>query len=101
MTYIVIQIYEFDEIPIVCKRNRCDGNDRPIFREGEVYIRPVGKPESRIIQNAEEMRELLDLATEKKTRKFMEQCNRSGIPIFGQAASVSDQDRFDEELGEL
>lgn len=36
-----------------------------------MYVRPVGKAQSRAVESAEEMREIADLAAEKKARQMI------------------------------
>lgn len=93
--FLIISVHEFESEPVVCKRSY---NQDLI--DGIIYIRPLGKPQSRAIQNAEELRELLDNAVEKKMRRFVGQIER----IYGtmpQTSQQRDQHEFDEELGEL
>ncbi len=92
--FLIISIHEFESEPVVCKR----AYDKDL-RRGTIYIRPLGKPETRAIQNAEELRELLDIAVEKKMRRFAGQIER----IFGSMPSIQpkDQEKFNQELGEL
>jgi predicted HTH transcriptional regulator len=93
LKYLVIQIHEFDEKPVVCKRNCADE-----LRQGAFYIRPLGKAESREVQTAEELHDLLDLAVEKRLRGFMHQIQRVGIDLKTIQLEKSDADKFDEEL---
>ena len=90
---LVIQVYEFEEKPIVCKRN-C-GNE---LREGALYIRPVGKPESREVHNSDEMHDLLEVAAEKRTRSLLRQIQRVGIDLLTASSKRLDQDKFIAEL---
>jgi len=93
LKYLIIQIHEFDEKPIVCKRN-CANE----LRRGAFYIRPLGKAESREVQTAEEMHDLLDLAVERRMRNFLRQIHRAGIDLETVKLGKTDADRFDEEL---
>ena len=93
LKYLVIQIHEFEEKPIVCKRN-CASE----LRRGAFYIRPLGKAESREVQTAEEMHDLLDLAVEKRLRGLMYQIQRVGIDLKTEHLERIDADRFDKEL---
>lgn len=92
--FLIISIHEFESEPVICKRTY-----NKDLRMGTIYIRPIGKPETRAIQNAEELRELLDIAVEKKMRRFAGQINR----IFGSIPSTQpqDQEQYDQELGGL
>ncbi|MHC4259494.1 MAG: RNA-binding domain-containing protein [Planctomycetota bacterium] len=94
--YLVIRVHEFGESPIVCKKEYFGE-----LRRGALYVRPLGKAESREVQSAEEMRDLLDLAAEKKTRNFLHQIRRVGIDVETVSLTMTDSDKFDEELGDL
>ena len=91
---LIMSIREFESEPVVCKR---DYNKD--LRRGIIYIRPIGKPETRPIQNAEELRELLDIAVEKKMRRFAGQVEQ----IYGSKSTThqQDQQKYDQELGGL
>ena len=84
---LVIAVQEFRELPVVCQRAG-DGLDA-----GSVYIRPDKKPETRRIQNAEEMRNLLVLAIEKGIQRFHRTVTR-----LGYESQDADSKRFDDEL---
>lgn len=85
--FLVIAVQEFSQLPIICQRAG-DG-----LVAGSVYIRPAKKPETRRVENAEEMRELLDLAIEKGIQRFHRTVTRLGYePPEGHL------ERFDDEL---
>lgn len=93
LKYLVIQTHEFVEKPFVCKRNYASE-----LREGAFYIRPLGKAESREVQNADEMHDLLELSVEKRTRNFMRQIQRVGFDLRTTPLGKTDTDKFNEEL---
>ncbi|MGA2324418.1 MAG: ATP-binding protein [Sedimentisphaerales bacterium] len=92
--FLIMSVREFESEPVICKRDH-----NKDLRNGAIYIRPLGKPETRAIQNAEEMRELLDIAVEKKMRRLAGQMQY----IYGQTPPTQQQDQkiFDQELGGL
>jgi len=92
LDFLVIQTHEFDEKPIVCKRDYADE-----LRRGAFYIRPLGKPESREVQTAEEMHDLLELAVEKRTRNFLQQIQKAGIDLATVPLEKTDAHKYDEE----
>lgn len=77
--FCVIRVSEFLGVPIVCK------NDGDSLRRGAMYTRPRRKCESAEVPNAEELREILDMAVEKRSRAFSEQAGRMG---YQKATSV-------------
>ena len=92
LTYLVMQAHEFEEKPVVCKRN---GDE---LREGAFYIRPLGKAASREVQTADDMHDVLELAVEKRTRNFLRQIERVGFDLETMQLKKTDADRFDREL---
>ena len=60
-SYVVIQVEEFGDVPVLCKRAYDD-----VLRDGACYVRPRRKPETTEIPTYADMRDLLDLATEKE-----------------------------------
>ncbi|MEW9053730.1 MAG: ATP-binding protein, partial [Neobacillus sp.] len=63
--FVLIRVPEFDELPIICKRNGEQG-----LKEGAVFSRSKTKPESALIKTQTEMRELIDTAINKGIRQF-------------------------------
>jgi predicted HTH transcriptional regulator len=61
--FICIQVLPFDESPVICKKS---GRD---LEKGRIYTRSRTKNESAPVSSYAEMREILDLATDKAVRK--------------------------------
>lgn len=93
--HVLITVREFEDIPILCKKDYASD-----VRKGACYVRSRRKPETTEIATQEDMRDLLDLATEKRLRKFVAQTQSVGLQI-GAPESISDQDRFDQQLGDF
>ncbi len=75
----VMKVFEFDDLPHICVR------DYPgVLRSGAVYVRPRRAPETVEIASSVEMRELLDLATEKSVRRFLATAERAGVRVSAQ-----------------
>ena len=95
--YVVIEVEEFSDVPVLCKRDYGD-----VLREGACYVRPRRKPETTEIPTQADMRDLLDLAIEKGVTQFLERARRVGLFISPTIeTSRPDQERFDEQLGDL
>ena len=62
--FVVIQIQEFDQLPVVCKK---DGED---LKCGDVFTRSRRKYETARVGSQTEMREILDLAVDKEIRRL-------------------------------
>lgn len=90
--FLIIEVEEFDDIPVICKRSYDD-----VLRDGACYVRPRRKPETSEIPSQADMRDLLDLATEKRLRKFLATAQSVGL-VDGSSPGVSDEDRFAEEI---
>ena len=95
--YVLIKVEEFGEIPVLCKK-AYEG----VLRVGACYVRTRRKPETSELPTQTEMRELLDMATEKGVRRYLDQLRRLGIisiaPVTTEAAN---EGLFNQELGEL
>ena len=90
---VVLDVREFDAIPHVCKRDF-----ERVLQDGQVYVRPRGKPRSVAVPDSGEMRELLDLATDKRARAFIAQLSAAGIVLGPSApAPPSDDELFAQE----
>jgi hypothetical protein len=94
--FLAVQIFEFDELPLVCKRNGPDGEG---IIEGGVYVRPAGVPRATRITNADHMRNLLRLAAEKQARSMLEDAGRLGLLQIGAvlAAALEPDQQFEDE----
>ncbi len=91
--FLAIQIREFDDTPIVCKK---DGPTGERLFKGGVYVRPPGLARTTRIMNALQMHDLLELAAEKRARRLLEVSRRVGL-----VPALTAKERFDEELGGL
>lgn len=91
--FLAMRVPEFGRSPIVCKRNGPSGSP---LREGAIFVRPPGKPQTTRVARAAELEELLHLAAEKRARELLESARRVGMEL-----PAGDSDRFDEELGDL
>lgn len=102
--FVVLRVREFDEFPVLCtkpyakqKGNRSD----VVLREGACYVRRRGRIETTELPSHVEMRELLDLATEKGIRRFLTQVHRAGLDIAGLRQVPDDAALFDAQRGEF
>lgn len=91
-TFLILHVHEFEEVPVFCK-SQLD----PILKKGACYVRSLRKPESAEVATSEDMRQLVDLATEKRLRQFLATAERAGagLPI---RSARSDESRFAEQL---
>jgi len=91
--FLAVRAKEFRDTPFVCKKRGPDGVG---LAPGTIYVRPGGVPRTDPVTSAEQLRELLDLAAEKRARRMLESSRRVGM-VPGSLSS----DRFNEELGGL
>jgi len=88
--FAVIQVKEFTEIPVLCKRDFGD-----VVRQGAIYTRSRRIHEATEIRNEVEMRELLEMAVDKGIRSFYRRLQALGIqPI----PAPSDLSLFETQL---
>ena len=95
LRYVVLQIVEFDEIPVLCKRAYS-----MVLRAGACYVRTRRMPETSEIPTQTEMRELLTLATEKGVRAYLESLRRIGLFNLPSPEQTSTE-TFRQQRGDL
>ena len=88
--FVVIQVQEFAELPVICRKN----GDQNLSR-GDIYTRPRRMNETAQVSSQTEMREIIELATDKAMQKFITRQQRLGIPTI---LPASDKEKFDEQL---
>jgi len=90
--FVVIQVREFEEVPIVCRQ------DLPLenMRAGEIFTRTRRMYESARVPGQAEMREILDLAVDKGIRRFDLRAAAAGY-----VRVAEDARQFQEERGDL
>lgn len=74
--FVAVVVHEFDEIPVVCKRNK-----GTILRQGAIYCRSHRVHETCEVQSQTEIREIIKMATEKGIRRYLELSERVGVPV--------------------
>lgn len=97
--YVILYVAEFNDIPVLCKKPYPD-----VLRQGACYVRSRRKPETTEIPTQEDMRDLLELAAEKRLRKYLEQVKRAGgliVPFQIESLIPSPQEPYDKQLGDL
>lgn len=102
--FVTVRVAAFRETPTICKKS-WKHNDDLILREGGVYVRSLRKTETAELSTSEDMRELLQLAVEKRLADYVGTAERAGVDLTvkaGEAAAEkSDEHRFAEERGDL
>jgi hypothetical protein len=73
-----LRVSEFEEWPILCSGEfQGQGRDQGVLRRGALYLRGRRSIETAEIPSLEELRELLELATEKRLRRFLATAQRA------------------------
>lgn len=91
LEFVVIQVKEFAELPVICKRDGAAG-----LRRGALYTRPRRLHESAEVPSQAEMREIVDAAVEKGIRALQARIGRAGLEIVEPEARH--RKRFEDEL---
>ncbi|HEX9988029.1 MAG TPA: RNA-binding domain-containing protein [Chloroflexia bacterium] len=89
--FVLLNIDEFSDIPVLCRRD----ND-PVLREGACYVRSRRRPETAEIPSHADMRDLIELATEKGIKRFLGQMQTGGISI-SEVVQAQDEALFDQQ----
>lgn len=96
--FIVIQINEFDDVPVICTKH-CDDPANPkkhLLDVGCIYIRG-SNAESKLLQTQDEFRRLIGTATKKRRDDIIQHLDAmlKGQPPVDK---TTDQDRFNDEI---
>ena len=88
---VVLEISEFADIPHLCA---CGYPD--VLREGGLYVRPRRIPETSEVASSVEMREVVDLAAEKRLRALIETAERAGGAIVARRDTAPNERATDD-----
>lgn len=98
---MLLDVREFEEVPVLCKREFTDG-PRQILRRGACYVRRRDKIETSEIPSQDEMRELITLAIDKGFRRYLTRAVANGlITLVAAPTAPADAERFAKQLGDL
>lgn len=73
---VVIVVEEFTDIPVLCKKEYSGELIR-----GACYVRSRRQPQTVPVPTQEDMRDLLDLAVEKRLRRYLATAQRAGAVV--------------------
>ena len=93
---VVIQVAEFFETPIICKKSF-----GRILKEGNVYYRTHKKPESSPNLSYVDTKEILDHAITKGLSKEFKRLEDAGLKLDKTPKKKSDKEKFDKEVEEF
>jgi hypothetical protein len=93
----VIEVFEFTDVPHFCARDYGQ-----VLERGALYTRPRRVPETSVVSSAVEMREVVELAIEKRLRAYVETAERARVVISAEPPSTapSDNEKYDSEAAE-
>ncbi len=92
--FVVLYIEEFDDVPVICRRDYTDDRGITILREGSIYCRSRGKPQVTEKVTYQDMRALLELAADKSVQRFARNLRAAGISVQRDAVSLQDEELF-------
>ncbi len=98
---LVIRVSEFSDQPVVCVKEFQRPSTGMILQRGSVYVRPLHKSESVPVQSEVDMRELLELAAEKRMRKTLGLVSRAGLLVVPEATGPTSEERFQLQANEI
>lgn len=90
--FLVIRVYEFADVPVICKRSIPE-----VLREGICYVRTRRKPETAGVPSEAEMRDLLDMALEKRFRSYVATVEAAGVTL-PEVRRLRDEQKYSEQL---
>lgn len=102
--FVVLRVREFAEFPVLCTKQfvkQKGGKTDVVLREGACYVRRRGRIETSELPTHVEMRELLELATEKGIRRFLKQVHKAGINIAGLQHMPDDEALFEAQRSDF
>ena len=97
---VLIEVEEFAEVPHLCAKSF-----EPALRKGALYVRTHRIPETAEVPTQTEMREVIELATEKRLRAYVQTAQRAGVTLSADAEArqretQESSERFEAQLGE-
>lgn len=97
-TYLVFNVHQFTDTPVVCKCNNSDTLPKgERMYAGDFFVRPSsGRPQTARVSNAGQLQDLLELAAESRARRLLELAHRVGL-----VPSESADTHFDQESASI
>jgi hypothetical protein len=91
---VLMEVQEFVDVPHLCSRQFDDA-----LRKGALYVRSRGVAETVEVSDTVQMREVVELATQKDLRRFVETARGAGFEFSTGESSRNDGDEtpFDRQ----
>nr|WP_281378114.1 ATP-binding protein [Martelella radicis] len=102
--FVIISVAAFDRTPVICSR---DGGAKNELKRGAMYYRSkTGRPKSARVDNANDMRDIIERAAIQTMRHFHNLGLEAGsietaAPLGAPALATKMAEIFDKELGGL
>ena len=93
--FIVIDVLEFTDVPIICKTDANSAGNKLILKRGGLYIR-TEKPTSELVSSVEQMRDLMGRALLKRGDQLLRTIQ--GLLLGQPIAAPIDLDEYRQEL---
>ena len=84
---VVIQVYEFESIPIICKKQYLD-----TLILGALYNRPLRKIESSSVSTTTDMRQVIEMSVKKNLKNYIKVIDEVSPNVFSDKFEKSIQD---------
>jgi hypothetical protein len=99
VTIVVLEVPGIAGEPHFCKKDLNDPDDgrNLILREGALYVRSIGKPESVEVRTRAAMQEVIESATTYRLRAFVEQAMRAGLHLGTTSPEAAELAYFNEQ----
>jgi hypothetical protein len=94
-SFVVLRVAEFTDVPVVCRKSYGD-----VLADGALYVRGRRKPETTVVRTAADMRDLLELAIEKRLRAYVATAERARVRLTTQTHDA-EAAAFDRQADEL
>jgi predicted HTH transcriptional regulator len=93
--FVIVQVQEFEELPVVCKKDHSG-----VLKRGDLYTRSRHKHESVQVPSQTEMREILDMAVDKRMQRRIELFHTWGVTALTPQKDI-DAGKFHEQIKDL
>lgn len=97
-TFVVIDVREFSDTPVICKADAASTANRSILKRGGIYMR-TDRPSSELASTSEQMRDLIGRAMMKRGDQLLRTIQGLFVGDKG-TTSADDLSKYAEELRE-
>jgi hypothetical protein len=80
-SFVVLRIQQFRQTPVICTKTYQDPKGKYVMREGALYVRDGTKAETIAIATHSDLRDLLELATERRLRALLGTVRAAGVDL--------------------